>query len=86
MVTGPHLHNFAEISRRLREAGALEIGRDAGAVGDVLQRLLEHADVRASMRRNGQTLVRQGRGALERTLEMIAPDLPTADLEPSGAV
>ncbi|HZF97922.1 MAG TPA: lipid IV(A) 3-deoxy-D-manno-octulosonic acid transferase [Pseudoxanthomonas sp.] len=85
MVTGPHLHNFAEISRRLREAGALEIGRDAGAVGDVLQRLLERADVRASMRRNGQTLVRQGRGALGRTLEMIAPDLPTSDLEPSGA-
>ena len=35
-VTGPHLHNFAEISRRMREAGALLIGEDAQAVGDLL--------------------------------------------------
>src|SRR5690606_37470939 len=25
-VTGPHLHNFAEISARMKEAGALRVG------------------------------------------------------------
>ncbi len=85
MVTGPHLHNFAEISRRLREAGALEVGRDADAVGDALQRLLEQADVRASVRRNGQALVEQGRGALQRTLDMIAADLPAAAVQDASA-
>lgn len=78
IVTGPHLHNFAEIARRLRKAGALEIGADADAVVASLQRLLEQGDVRDAMQRNGRALVEQGRGALQRTLEMIAADLPLA--------
>jgi 3-deoxy-D-manno-octulosonic-acid transferase len=31
IVTGPHLHNFAEIAHRLEHAGALKIGADAEA-------------------------------------------------------
>lgn len=80
MVTGPHLHNFAEISRRLQKAGALEIAADADGVAAALQRLLEQDDARALMRRNGQELVEQGRGALQRTLDMIAADLPLQPL------
>ncbi len=76
VVTGPHLHNFAEISRRLQKAGALEIAADADGVAAALQRLLEQDDARALMRRNGRELVEQGRGALQRTLDMIAVDLP----------
>lgn len=79
IVTGPHLHNFAEISQRLQRAGALEIADDAVAVTNALLRLLEQADLRATMQQNGRRLVEQGRGALQRTLDMIAPDLPLGD-------
>lgn len=75
-VTGPHLHNFAEISRRMREAGALLIGEDVQAVGDLLQHLLGDAPAREDMARAGCTLVSNGRGALQRTLALVAPHLP----------
>lgn len=78
MVTGPHLHNFVEISRRLREAGALEIRADADGVGRALEDLLGDADVRTAMVAAGRLLVEQGRGALANTLEMIAADVPSA--------
>ncbi len=76
IVTGPHLHNFAEISTRLREAGALHIGQDADAIATALAALLQDPAARAGMAAAGRTLVEQGRGALARTLQMIASDLP----------
>jgi 3-deoxy-D-manno-octulosonic-acid transferase len=78
IVTGPHLHNFADISQRLSQAGALVIGADAGDVGDALEALLADPGKRRAMVAAARALVESGRGALERTLEMIAPDLPTA--------
>ncbi len=75
-VTGPHLHNFVEIARRLKEAGALEVGQDARAVTRLLEQLLADPDKRLHMARTGRQMVEHGRGALARTLAMIAPDLP----------
>ena len=78
VVTGPHLHNFSEISRRMDEAGALRILPDADAdgVADEVLRLLDDADARARMVEAGLQLVTNGRGALERTLALIEPRLP----------
>jgi 3-deoxy-D-manno-octulosonic-acid transferase len=78
MVTGPELHNFAEIARKLDEAGALRIGADADAVGAALEDLLGDAQARGAMATAGRLLVEQGRGALARTLELVAPALPPA--------
>ncbi|KAF1014726.1 MAG: 3-deoxy-D-manno-octulosonic acid transferase [Stenotrophomonas maltophilia] len=75
-VTGPHLHNFSEISRRMREAGALLIGEDVQAVGDHLQQLLDAPAEREAMARAGCILVSTGRGALARTLALVEPHLP----------
>jgi 3-deoxy-D-manno-octulosonic-acid transferase len=74
-VTGPHLHNFSEISRRMREAGALLIGEDVQAVGDLLQHLLEDAQAREDMARAG---ARWSATAAARcsTLALVAPHLP----------
>ncbi|WAC62899.1 lipid IV(A) 3-deoxy-D-manno-octulosonic acid transferase [Pseudoxanthomonas sp. SL93] len=77
-VTGPHLHNFTEIARRLKEADALEIGADATAVGNALEALLDDDARRLRVAVNGRSLVEHGRGALGRTLDMIAPELPAA--------
>jgi 3-deoxy-D-manno-octulosonic-acid transferase len=76
VVTGPHLHNFAEISQRMRQAGALEIGADVDAVGQALEALLAHPSRRDRMAAAGAALVESGRGALDRTLALIAQDLP----------
>ncbi len=78
MVTGPHLHNFVEISKRLREAGALEVRADGEGVGEALALLLQDETRRADMAAAGRRLVEEGRGALQRTLAMIAADLPVA--------
>ncbi|MEP6906858.1 MAG: lipid IV(A) 3-deoxy-D-manno-octulosonic acid transferase [Pseudoxanthomonas sp.] len=76
IVTGPHLHNFIEISRRLKEAGALLIVADAEGLQQAIGSLLADAQARTRMETAGCMLVEQGRGALARTLEMIEPDLP----------
>ncbi|WP_345294311.1 lipid IV(A) 3-deoxy-D-manno-octulosonic acid transferase [Luteimonas vadosa] len=76
IVTGPHLHNFSDIAGKLVAAGALRVCSDADAVGDALEALLGDADERASMVASGMELVRQGRGALARTLAMVSAELP----------
>lgn len=75
-VTGPHLHNFAEISRRMLEADALLIGQDVQSVGEHLQHLLSDAQAREDMARAGCALVSNGRGALKRTIALVEPQLP----------
>ncbi|WP_372018274.1 lipid IV(A) 3-deoxy-D-manno-octulosonic acid transferase [Pseudoxanthomonas sp. 10H] len=82
-VTGPHLHNFAEISRRMDEAGALRIGADADGVAAALEALLADREARGAMAIAGGALVDQGRGALERTLGLVADDLPAAASAPA---
>ena len=79
VVTGPHLHNFTDIARQLREAGALRVGGDADGVGDVLESLLDDETAREAMTAAGLALIEHGRGALQRTLELVAADLPPRD-------
>ncbi|MGH8062607.1 MAG: lipid IV(A) 3-deoxy-D-manno-octulosonic acid transferase [Pseudoxanthomonas sp.] len=79
MVTGPHLHNFVEISRRLKEAGALVIADDTDGIAQALGELLADPQARDKMAEAGRALVEQGRGALARTLQMIAADLPSGN-------
>jgi len=76
VVSGPHLHNFSDIARQLEAAGALRIGADAMAVGELVQSLLGDPAARERMREAGLALVQAGRGALQRTLDLIAFDLP----------
>ncbi|KGM54756.1 3-deoxy-D-manno-octulosonic acid transferase [Lysobacter daejeonensis GH1-9] len=76
IVTGPHLHNFVEISRRLDEAGALRVGQDADGVGAALAALLADSAERQRMADAGRHLVERGRGALAQTLILLQPALP----------
>jgi 3-deoxy-D-manno-octulosonic-acid transferase len=84
IVTGPHLHNFAEIARRLEDAQALRIGVDAGAIEQALAELLGDEAARSAMAQAGHRLVEAGRGALAQTLTLLQPALPPpwpADIE-----
>ena len=76
IVTGPHLHNFAEISRHLDEHRALRIGADQEGVCQALGELLEDADARTAMVDAGRELIESGRGALAQTLVLLRPVLP----------
>ncbi|MDN5782119.1 MAG: 3-deoxy-D-manno-octulosonic acid transferase, partial [Luteimonas sp.] len=76
VVTGPHLHNFADIARQMRAADALCVCDTADAVGDAIAALLADNARREAMAAAGLALVEQGRGALARTLELVGRDLP----------
>lgn len=78
IVTGPHLHNFAEISRHLHKHGAVRIGADQGEVCLALAALLGDEDARACMVDAGRELIEGGRGALAQTLVLLRPVLPEA--------
>ena len=75
VVSGPHLRNFADIAARMKAAGALKVGADAGEVAAHLETLLEDTSARAAMVAAGRALVEEGRGALSRTLAMVEPAL-----------
>lgn len=79
IVTGPHLHNFVEIARRLEDAGALRIGGDGAIIAAELARLLADPEERTRMIAAGRALVETGRGALAQTLAMLQPALPPTD-------
>ena len=76
IFTGPHLHNFADIARRLEQAHAVRIAQDVDGVFAELDALLVDEAARKQMVEAGLRLVQEGGGALTRTLEMIAPVLP----------
>ena len=76
IVSGPHLHNFSDIAAQLAEAGALRIGPDVDGVGGHVAQLLADVAARDAMVTAARALVEQGRGALQRTLAAVAPDLP----------
>ena len=76
ILSGPHLHNFADIARRLREAEAMRIVADAPALAGALRALFDDEDARRRMAGNAARLLDDGRGALARTLALIGPMLP----------
>lgn len=69
-VVGPHTFNFAEITRRLRDAGALVQAPEASAVRAALLSLLADPERRAAMGAAARDEVRALSGALERTLDL----------------
>ena len=85
IVTGPHLHNFTEIARRLDAAGALQIAADMVGVGGALETLLADRPRRDAMTAAGRHLVETGRGALAQTLALLQPALAPASAPAMGA-
>lgn len=76
ILSGPHLHNFADIAKRLREAGAMRVIEDAAALASDLEMLFGDEAIRVAMATNARRLLDEGRGALERTVALIEPALP----------
>lgn len=75
IVTGPHLHNFADIAEQLLDVHALRIGADVSAIAADIDALLGDEVERARMEAAGRALVEQGGGALSRTLDLVSSEL-----------
>jgi 3-deoxy-D-manno-octulosonic-acid transferase len=71
LLFGPHTANVAEISDQLLERGAALRVCDAGDVEAALRRLFDQAELRDRMGRAALALVRDGQGALNRTLAIV---------------
>ena len=70
-VVGPHTYNFAEVTRRLSDAGALLQVPDAAALGEAVLALVDDAARRRQMGEAARSEVEQMSGALARTLALV---------------
>jgi 3-deoxy-D-manno-octulosonic-acid transferase len=71
VIVGPHTFNFSDIVRQLIGVhGALQI-RDARELEEAVRRLFGEPQLRDRMGRAGLDLVNSGKGALQRTLDLV---------------
>ncbi len=77
-VVGPHTFNFADATVLLRDEGGLLQVADADGLARALAELLGDAPRRRAMGAAGRLTVERERGALARTLDLIALRLPVA--------
>jgi len=68
---GPHTFNFDEVTRRLRDAGALLQVRDESELATAILSLLEDAPRRQGMGEAARRQVSELSGALARTLVLV---------------
>lgn len=71
VVFGPYTANFAEITERLLDCGAASRVADALELASTLRELFSQPEKRDRMGRAGFELVRNGQGAVGRTLDLI---------------
>ena len=76
IVTGPHIHNFAEVMQKLAAAHALMIAHDKEALTRTIAELLRDDSKRLAMAENAVAEVANTRGALSAILTHVATLLP----------
>ena len=84
VLFGPHVFNFAEISRRLIEAGGARTVDDAAGLGRAVVDYLRDADLRHTTGAKGRAFVEGNRGAGDRVVALIGPHLESAHRSPAG--
>lgn len=76
VLFGPHMFNFAEISRLVLRGGAGQMVADAPQLESAAAQLLADPAKRARMGEAGRALVAANSGALEKTMDFIGRHLP----------
>lgn len=71
VLSGPNLHNFAEVEQLLTDASALLIARDSQELSQQVLALLDDRQRRLEMGRAAKQVAEANRGALARLLELI---------------
>jgi 3-deoxy-D-manno-octulosonic-acid transferase len=80
MVFGPNMQNFAPIAAAFLKANAAVQVRDAVELERTLEELLADSARREILGRNALKVVRENRGAIERTVDMIVKHLEGGEL------
>ena len=72
VIVGPHTFNFSEVTEALIEAGAAVRVEDSAELAATLERLMGDPDTRTAMGRAALALVGRERGAVDRTMAIVA--------------
>jgi 3-deoxy-D-manno-octulosonic-acid transferase len=84
VVFGPYMQNFKTIAQQFVAEGACVQVRDAYELQCALQNLLQDAERRKTIAADARRVIEANVGATERSVELIAPALPsTAARDPS---
>ncbi len=80
IVFGPNMQNFAPIADAfLKQRGAVQV-RDPAELERTLDELFSDEPQRVALGQNALRVVRENRGAIDRTVEMIVKHLPGGEL------
>jgi 3-deoxy-D-manno-octulosonic-acid transferase len=77
VAVGPSMFNFRDMAERFDRSGAWRRVKDTGELAAVWREWLDHPEAAREQGRRGLRLIEENRGALERTLELLAPILPS---------
>jgi 3-deoxy-D-manno-octulosonic-acid transferase len=72
VLTGPQLFNFEEIARCLCAQGGAQVVQNADALAVQLTQWLADPALRQAIGAQGQRMVAENRGALQRVLQLVA--------------
>lgn len=75
VLTGPYLHNFIEISKLLKSAGAAQVVHDSKELAVAVIALFSANELREKMGHCAREVVIDNRGALEKHLDWISTQL-----------
>lgn len=84
VLYGPHMWNFAEITRQLEAAGGALPVADGGQLADALFRLLTDGEARARVVAGAARVTEENRRVVDRALGVLAPLLGEAGIRPSA--
>lgn len=71
VVFGPYIHDVAEISERLMEAGAGRKVNDKSELGSAVVEYMQDANLRHVAGQRGREFVKENRGALDLVMEIV---------------
>lgn len=75
VLMGPHYFNFEVICQQFIEAGALKIASSSSELKDFLEQLVARPDEAKAMGSKALEVVSKGRGAIDRVVNYLAPDI-----------
>ncbi len=76
IIVGPYVHNFREITREFRQAGALQQLASGAELAATLEELFRDAHAAAAMGEAARRLLEANRGATQRAANLIAALVP----------
>jgi 3-deoxy-D-manno-octulosonic-acid transferase len=84
ILAGTHTHNAPQVARLLADCGALTIVRDGHELGMQVSGFFDDPPRAAAAGRRGRSAVEASRGAVSRLVELIEPQLRSADEPPAA--